>query len=190
MILKRFILSAALSVPTAPALAHTGAGPSADFTTGFLHPVHGLDHVLVMVTVGLFAALLGGRALWTVPASFVVMMLAGGSLGLAGTDIPAAETGIVVSIIVIGGVVALGGAWPASAAMALVGVFAVFHGYAHGAEMPLGSGAISYSLGFATATALLHGIGIAGGMASLRSRQAIRFAGAAVALMGIVVAVA
>jgi urease accessory protein len=148
-----------------------------------------MDHVLAMVTVGLLAALLGKRALWAVPASFVAMMLVGGLLGLAGIEVPAVEAGILASIVVLGLVVATGKTWSVGPAVGLVGMFALFHGYAHGAEMPIGVGALSYSLGFMGATALLHGAGIIIGLTAVKHRQIIRLAGAASALAGVALAV-
>ncbi|MBM6593296.1 HupE/UreJ family protein [Microvirga pudoricolor] len=186
--MKRIVLSAALSFAAAPAFAHTDVGTVSDFAHGFLHPIGGLDHVLAMVTVGLLAALLGGRALWAVPLSFVGMMIVGGALGFMGVEVPAVETGILASIVILGAVVALGRPLPVGLAMALVGVFAIFHGYAHGAEMPMESGAIGYSIGFALATALLHGAGILAGLAAFGHRSLIRFAGGAVAATGLVLA--
>jgi urease accessory protein len=188
MISKRFILTTALTMASAPAWAHTGAGVTSDFVSGFVHPFHGMDHVLAMVTVGLFAATIGGRALWAVPASFVVMMLAGAALGGVRLGIPAGEAGILASVIVLGSAVAVGRSWPSMAAMGLTGTFAVFHGYAHGTEMPFGAGVASYSLGFALATTLLHGSGLLAGTACLSSRRVTRFAGAAVAVAGVALA--
>src|SRR5688572_17148307 len=118
-------------IPTA-AFAHAGHGGHDGLLSGFMHPMGGLDHVLAMVAVGVFAAVLGGRALWLVPASFVAMMLAGFALGANGIDLPMVELGIALSSIVIGGAAALGRPMPVAAAMALVGTFAVFHGHAHG----------------------------------------------------------
>jgi urease accessory protein len=185
---KRLGLATLLSLASAPAFAHAGAGTASDFTHGFMHPLGGLDHVLAMVTVGLFAALLGARALWAVPMSFVGMMVVGGTLGFLGVAVPAVEIGILASIIVLGTMVALGKPLPVLAAMGLVGVFAVFHGYTHGAEMPMEAGALTYGLGFALATAMLHATGIFAGL-SLRGHRAItRVAGGAVAAAGLVLA--
>lgn len=147
-----------------PAAAHTGVGATAGFTHGFLHPVGGLDHVLAMVAVGLFAWLLSGRALWLVPAAFVVMMAAGGALGMLAVGVPYVETGIALSVIVIGGMVALGKSLPLAVAVAVVGAFAIFHGHAHGTEMPETMSGLAYGVGFMTATALLHGAGILAGI--------------------------
>src|SRR5437660_10938129 len=123
-------------VPTA-AFAHPGIGDAHGFVQGFAHPLGGLDHVLAMVTVGLLAWQLGGRALWLVPASFVLAMAAGGALGMADIPVPFVEVGIAVSVIVLGTMVALGTKAPLAITMALAALFAIFHGHAHGSEMPL-----------------------------------------------------
>ncbi len=130
-------------------------------TAAFAHPLGGLDHILAMVTVGIFAWQLGGRALWLVPASFVAAMMLGGALAIAGVPVPMVETGIAASVIVLGATVALGIKAPVAIAMGLVGLFAIFHGHAHGSEMPLDAGAGTYAAGFMLATALLHMAGIA-----------------------------
>lgn len=182
---KRSILVATLLVAATPALAHTGVHSASGFMSGIAHPLGGLDHALAMIGVGLFAAMLGRQALWALPLSFVAMMLIGGVLGMSGIEIPAVEIGITVSVVVLGAVVSLGWRWPIAAAMALVGAFATFHGYAHGAEIPAGSDATLYSLGFALASVMLHVLGIVFGLHSLRHMQAFRLAGAAVATAGI-----
>jgi urease accessory protein len=180
-------MSALMALAAAtPALAHTGHETASGVLAGIAHPMGGLDHVLAMVSVGLFAAALGGRALWALPASFVGMMLVGGALGMTGIAVPAVEAGIAASVIVLGAVVLLGRAWPVGAAMALVGFFAVFHGYAHGAEIPAGAGAALYSLGFTLASILLHGLGIALGSVTACQAHARRLAGASVAVAGVV----
>lgn len=150
------------------ALAHTGVGDTTGFTHGFEHPIGGIDHVLAMIAVGIFAFVLGGRALWLVPLSFVGMMAVGFLLGIGNVDVPFVELGIALSSIVIGAVAAWGKPMPVYDAMALVGVFAIFHGHAHGAEMPQDAGGLTYALGFMTATALLHVAGIAGAMCVVR----------------------
>jgi urease accessory protein len=182
-------LAALTLVPTA-ALAHTGAGATHGFAYGFMHPIGGLDHVLAMVTVGIFAAQLGGRALWLVPATFVLVMAAGGVAGVAGMPVPFVEIGIAVSVIVLGAIVALKAKAPAAVAMGIVGFFAVFHGYAHGAEMPGAAAGLSYGAGFMAATALLHAVGIGAGFAvgrigTRRDAAIYRIAGALVAVAGI-----
>ena len=172
------------------ALAHPGHD-AVGFTHGFMHPLGGLDHVLAMVAVGLYAALIGGRALWLVPATFLGVMALGGATGATGYPLPHVETGIALSVIVLGLAVALRLNLPTLAAMALVGVFAIFHGHAHGAEMPLGTSGLAYAVGFMLATALLHGAGIAVGVAAgkLADRGGWRVAqaaGSAMAVAGVV----
>jgi urease accessory protein len=176
--------AAIILVPTV-AWAHPGHDATAGFVQGFVHPVTGLDHLLAMIAVGLFAAQLGGRALWAVPLSFVAVMALGGALGMAGIGMPFVEAGIATSVIVLGLAVALRRKWPVAAAMALVGAFAVFHGQAHGTEMPADASGLVYGLGFMLATALLHAFGI--GMARISQAMApgaIRFGGAAMAVAG------
>ena len=191
----RLLVAALALIPTA-ALAHPGlAVHTHDLSHGFAHPFGGLDHALAMVAVGLLAVQLGGRALWQVPAAFVVTMAAAGAASMAGIGIPHIETGIAVSVLVLGAVIALRIGMPVVIAMAMVAVFAVFHGYAHGAEMAAGEGAASgllFGLGFITATLLLHGIGIAAGLLIARAPQGLRvsqFAGGAMALAGAVLLV-
>ncbi|MDO8264286.1 MAG: HupE/UreJ family protein [Gallionella sp.] len=173
------------------ALAHTGTGQSTGFSTGFMHPAGGADHLLAMLAVGLWAAQTGGRAAWAVPGTFVSMMLAGGVLGMSGVHVPYMEAGIVVSVLVLGVLIAGAFKLPLAISGLLVGIFAVFHGHAHGAEMPIAVGAVSYSAGFALATALLHAAGILAGtgLRKLNIEKITRFAGGAIALSGIYLAV-
>jgi urease accessory protein len=185
----RIILALALALLPTAALAHTGHGDAAGFVHGFMHPVGGLDHVLAMIAVGVFAFVLGGRALFLVPLAFVGMMAVGFLLGIAGTEVPFVELGIALSSIVIGGVAALGRPIHVAAAMSLVGVFAIFHGHAHGAEMATADG-LGYALGFIAATALLHAAGIAVAMGVARlvgqyGKLVAQFAGGAFALGGV-----
>lgn len=177
-----------------PALAHTGQGEASGLVHGFLHPIGGLDHVLAMVAVGLIAAQLGGRALVLVPASFLAMMALGGSLGAAGIALPFVELGIALSVVVLGALVTLNLPLPTAAAMILVGAFATFHGYAHGAEMPAAASGLAYGFGFVAATALLHaaGIGIgrlAGRPGDALGRPALQVAGAGLTAAGAVLLV-
>jgi urease accessory protein len=186
--LARAAVVVATLVPTA-AVAHTGGGDAHDFVHGFAHPFGGLDHVLAMITVGLFAYQLGGRALWLVPASFVLAMTAGGALGLAGIPVPFVEAGIAASVLVLGAIVAFGVKAPVAIAMALVAAFAVFHGHAHGAEMPAGGSIAAYAAGFVLATALLHAAGVTLGLLIGRFSEAygwlgFRLSGGLVALAG------
>lgn len=181
------LLAAGPTILPATAWAHTGLGDAGGFLHGALHPFGGLDHVLAMVAVGVFAACLGGRALLLVPASFVAMMAVGGALGMSGFELPFVEAGIAASVVVLGLVVAFGWNTPLAVAMALAGFFAIFHGYAHGAEMPATSSSLTYALGFMLATALLHLAGIGLGIATVgaRSHLARRIAGGAAALAGV-----
>lgn len=173
------------------ALAHTGAGPSAGFSAGFIHPAGGTDHLLAMLAVGLWAAQMGGRAAWAVPGTFVGMMIAGGVLGMSGVHVPYLEAGILVSVLVLGVLIAGAFKLPLAISGMLVGIFAMFHGHAHGAEMPIAVGAVAYSSGFALATALLHAAGILAGtyLRKLDIEKITRFAGGGIALGGIYLAV-
>jgi urease accessory protein len=180
----------ALLIVATTAQAHTGVGDTSGFLHGFGHPSGGLDHVLAMVAVGLFATQLGGRALWLVPLAFVSMMAIGAALGMAGVNLPFVELGIGLSVVVLGVAVAARAHLPTIAAMALVGVFAVFHGHAHGAEMPRSISGFEYGTGFVLATATLHAIGIGLGLSIGRLSDALgsrvlRVAGSAMALAGI-----
>lgn len=156
------LAAAALLLTAGPAFAHVGVGPVDTFSRGFLHPLSGIDHVLAMVAVGLFAINLGGVALWLVPSAFVGTMIFGGALGYYGWPLPMVEEGIGLSVVVMGLAIAFGVRLPTIAAMALVGLFALFHGHAHGTEgMGLGISFLPYAAGFVIATALLHVSGIA-----------------------------
>jgi urease accessory protein len=190
MVSKRFAIAVGLAAAATPAWAHTGAGLTSGFASGFIHPFVGQDHVLAMVTVGLLAVLLTGRARWAVPASFVAMMVFGGGLGVAGVTIPAAEAGILASVAVLGIVVAWGRSLPVGVAVGLAGFFAIFHGYAHGAEMPAGASTIFYTVGFCLATAMLHGAGMAAGVLAFTSPKIVRLTGAAIAVTGMATAIA
>ncbi len=178
------------------ALAHSGpAGHTHGFVHGFLHPLGGLDHVLAMVAVGLLAAHLGGRALLLVPASFVSLMALGGALGFTGIALPYAELAIALSVVVLGALVAFRANLPLALASLIAGGFAIFHGYAHGAELPVGASSLSYAAGFLIATALLHLSGIALGLgfaklfASNLGQRIVQAGGLATALAGVVLLV-
>lgn len=158
------LLAALLTLASNEVFAHTGVNITYGFSNGFGHPLAGLDHVLVMIAIGVFAANLGGRAVWLIPASFLWTMAVGGVLGMWGLKLPLAETVIAISVIVLGAAVALQWSLPIRVAMAMVGVFAVFHGYAHGAEMHSDKAGLSYAIGFVSATALLHLIGLGIGL--------------------------
>jgi urease accessory protein len=162
---KRLAFIAAIVLATtAPAFAHIGVGDTTSFATGFGHPLSGLDHITVMVAVGLWAALKGGRALWVWPATFVAIMLVGGALGMADAPIPFVEPAILASLVALGLLVALAVDLPVWQGAVIIGVFAVFHGHAHGSEAPETASGIEYLAGFALATALLHSAGIGVGL--------------------------
>jgi urease accessory protein len=173
------------------ALAHTGLEHAVSFASGFKHPWTGLDHMLAMLAVGLWAGLSGGRALWAWPLAFVGVMLAGGALGIAGVSVPMVEPGILASVIVLGLLVLTAAHLPVVLGVALVAVFALLHGHAHGTELPAHAAAATYAAGFALATALLHGLGL--GVATLcrgdTGRLVVRGAGAVVAVAGMALAV-
>lgn len=154
----------ALALSPAAAFAHTGIGETSGFMHGFAHPVSGLDHILAMVMVGVFAYQLGGRALWLVPATFVLVMAMGGGLGVFGIDVPFVEVGIALSVIVLGAIVALDIKAPTAVAVGMVGLFAIFHGHAHGVEMPENAGSLAYAAGFMIATAVLYAVGVGLGL--------------------------
>lgn len=182
-------LTIMLLTPTL-AFAHAGPGGAAGFIHGFNHPIGGIDHVLAMVAVGVFAFILGGRALFLVPISFVLMMVIGFALGIAQVEVPFVELGIALSSVVIGGAAATGRPMPAALAAGLVGIFAVCHGHAHGSEMPASASGLSYAAGFVVATALLHLTGLAAstGVARVIGRHGklvARVAGGVFALSGI-----
>ena len=185
----RLLVMVALLLAPSVAFAHPGHGEGGSLLAGFIHPFSGIDHLLAMTAVGLFAANLGGRALWAVPATFVAMMALGGVFGAAGVSLPFAETAIALSVLVFGFVIFSGMTPPVLAAMALVGIFAIFHGHAHGTEMPVGGSGVVYGIGFMVATTLLHGFGITLGLAirwfdDVPRRRAMQACGVAIALIG------
>ncbi|HVG52739.1 MAG TPA: HupE/UreJ family protein [Xanthobacteraceae bacterium] len=188
--MRKLSLPLGLVLALAPglAMAHPGAEHVHGAVEGFLHPFGGLDHVLAMVAVGIFAAQLGGRALWLVPAAFVGTMAAAGALGMSGVALPHVEIGIALSVVALGAAVALNLHIPTSIAAGLAGVFAIFHGYAHGAEMPASLSGLGYATGFICATAILHAIGI--GLVVLLTRREWTASPVAVRVVGGVVAIA
>ena len=143
--------------------AHSDTGMVGGFASGFMHPVLGWDHVAAMVAVGLWGAFLGSTAIWLLPVIFPVVMAFGGALGVAGIHIPSVETGIALSAIVLGLMVAFAIKPPLYISAIIVGAFAIFHGHAHGTELPTAANPISYSMGFVISTGLLHLAGIAFG---------------------------
>lgn len=180
---------ACLAVVLAPAIAfaHEETGQAAGFLAGLMHPVTGMDHVLAMIAVGLWGAVLGPPAIWVLPVAFPLVMALGGLMGLLGIPLPGVEIGIALSAIVLGAMVLAEARPPIWLAALIVAVFAVFHGHAHGRELPEGTSALLYSLGFVIATGLLHAVGILLGVAYRWpvGRRALRAAGAGVALAGL-----
>jgi urease accessory protein len=169
-----------------PATAHTGDF-SGGLLGGFVHPLFGPDHVVAMVAVGLWGAFLGPPAVFTLPIVFPLVMAVGGALGIVGVPLPAAELAIATSAIVLGLMVASAARPPLWVAATIVAAFAIFHGYAHGAELPVGTDAAAYSIGFVTATGLLHLAGIALGL-TVRwpaGRMGVRGTGAVIAGAGL-----
>jgi urease accessory protein len=170
------------------AYAHTGEGLAGGFLGGFVHPIFGPDHVAAMVAVGLWGAFLGAPAIWLLPVVFPLVMAFGGVIAILGLPIPGTEIGIAVSAIVLGLMVALAARPPLWTAGLVVAAFAIFHGHAHGAELPPGADVLAYSAGFVVATGLLHLTGIAFGLLARWpvGRIAVRAAGALIALAGVI----
>lgn len=184
---SRCLAAASFAAFASPAIAHVQVGQATGFFTGFLHPISGLDHVLAMVAVGLWGAQLGAPAIWLLPVTFPIVMAFGGFLGLLGVPLRGVEIGIAGSAILLGAAVMTERKPPLIAAAALVGFFAIFHGHAHGTELPPGQSGLLYSLGFVVATGCLHAIGIAIGAIHRwpAGQVALRLAGGCVGLAGI-----
>lgn len=184
---SRRALSVTLLLVAIPALAHVQEGQAAGFLTGLAHPVSGLDHVLAMVAVGLWGAQLGVPAIWLLPVTFPLVMAFGGFLGLVGIPLPGVETGVALSALALGLAVATSWRPPLAIAALMVAAFAVFHGHAHGTELPAGQSGLTYSIGFVTATGLLHLAGISIGLIHRWpvGRVALRVLGVGVAAGGL-----
>jgi urease accessory protein len=185
--IHRLVLAALVLAASGPALAHEGDLAAGGFATGFLHPLLGLDHVAAMVAVGLWGAFLGAPAIWMLPVAFPLVMALGGALGVMGVPLPAVETGIAASAIVIGVAIAMAFRPPIWIAAIVVAFFAIFHGHAHGAEMPGAVSPLAYAAGFVIGTGLLHLAGIALGLLT-RSRPgtlAVRAMGGVIAIAGL-----
>ena len=177
---------ALLALVPGTASAHTETGTVGGFISGFKHPINGLDHIVAMVAVGLWGAFLGGRAMWLLPVVFPMVMAFGGALGVMGVPLPGIEVGIAISGVCLGLMVCLAAKPPLWVAAVLVGVFAIFHGHAHGTERPTAANALTYAVGFVICTGLLHLSGIAFGLLVRWNwgRVTVRVAGAAIALVG------
>lgn len=182
------LLGLGLALRPAAAAAHVPGGEVAGLLSGLLHPVSGLDHVVAMLAVGLWGAQLGAPALWLLPVTFPMVMALGGMLGLLGVHVPGVEVGIALSAVLLGLMVLRAARPPWLPAAALVGLFAVFHGHAHGTELPEGAHGLLYSLGFVLATGAVHAAGIAIGLVHRWpvGRLALRVAGAGVTSAGLV----
>jgi urease accessory protein len=186
----RVLITLAFVLAPSLAFAHVGVGDTHGAIHGFVHPLTGIDHLLAMIGVGIFAAHLGGRAIWLVPIAFMTMMAVGGAFGVAGLGVPFVETGIGLSVVALGAIIAFRVGLPLPFAMAVVGFFALFHGHAHGAEMPRSASGLAYGFGFVAATGVLHlsGIALAFALRSLPQPRFVRFStlvGAAMALAGL-----
>jgi len=184
---KLLALAALLAFPASAALAHEGAVAGGGFLTGFLHPNLGWDHVAAMVAVGLWGAFLGAPAIWLLPVTFPLVMALGGALGVAGVPVPGIETGIAASALIIGLAVLMAWRPPLMVAAVIVGFFAVFHGHAHGQEMPQAANPLAYAAGFVIGTGFLHLAGISLGLftASERGALAVRGLGGVIAAAGL-----
>lgn len=181
------LLAAMLMVlPATPAFAHAVVGASAGFESGFLHPITGIDHLVAMVAVGLWGAQLGSPAIWVLPIAFPLIMAVGGFLGVADINLPLTEQIVALSGIALGLLIALKVRLPLWAATLLVGIFAVFHGYAHGRELPEAANPAAFGIGFVTATGLLHLAGIVIGLLVSWpiGARAVRVCGAVIGCIG------
>ncbi|MCC6232981.1 MAG: HupE/UreJ family protein [Verrucomicrobiales bacterium] len=190
-ILARFSLLLVLLIPVS-VQAHPGHGVTG-MEQGLAHPFSGLDHLLAMLAIGLWAAQLGGARRWAVPALFVGVMTLAGGMGLSGVALPGVEHGIAASVMILGLVIAFAVRPPMALTLGMVASFAVFHGFAHGAEMAAGSSAVAYSAGFVASTALLHACGFGLGLALVRAARVapwLRLAGGGIALAGLALSVA
>lgn len=186
--LKYIPITLVLLMTSSLAFGHAApAGPDSGFLSGFKHPLLGWDHIVAMIAVGLWGAFLGRPAIWVLPVVFPLVMAVGGALGVAGLPIPAVETGIALSGVVLGVMVMLAVTPPLWVAGVIVGIFAIFHGHAHGAELPGGANALAFSFGFVIATGLLHLLGIVLGLLTHwpAGKMIIRVCGALIALVGL-----
>jgi urease accessory protein len=186
--LKRFMVPIAIFALPTLAQAHPGPiGHTHGLINGFVHPLTGMDHVLAMIAVGLWAAQRGGRALWSVPLTFISLMTLGAIIGMAGIGrVPFVEQGIAASVLVLGIFIATAARLPLAASISIIGLFAVFHGFAHGAEMPATASGLLYGIGFVLATAALHLAGIGLGMTAQKfsSQKLVRYVGGIIAACG------
>ncbi len=192
--MKKYTMSAlVLALTLIPKVAFAHDGPhsllfSEGFFYGFMHPILGIDHLLAMLCVGVISSQLGGKAIWQVPATFVIVMAVGGALGILGIGLPAVETAIALSVLALGAAIVAGKQFPLPATLVLVAGFALFHGHAHGEEMPSLVEPLQYAVGFMTATTIVHLLGVGIGEVMTkgpRQTAVLRLAGAGVLTMGI-----
>lgn len=183
----RILSAVGMGLAVTSAWAHTGAGITGGFASGFMHPLFGADHVVAMVAVGLWGAFLGTPAIWVLPVTFPLVMTIGGALGVMGVPLPGVEIGIALSAIVLGAMVAFAVRPPLWIAAIIVATFAIFHGHAHGTELPNAADPIAYSLGFVVATGLLHLAGIAIGLVVRwrHGKTLVQACGVAISMAGV-----
>tara|TARA_R110001599_G_scaffold26935_4_gene94936 strand:- start:15355 stop:15939 length:585 start_codon:yes stop_codon:yes gene_type:complete len=190
--IAKILSSTVFLLASGAALAHPSHEHASSFMAGFFHPVGGFDHLLAMLAIGLWASSLGGRALWAIPTAFVITMLAGGGLAVAGLSVPFVEQGILLSVIILGALVLFAKRLSTAVCAAIAASFALFHGVAHGMEMPLNADGLHYALGFAVATAGLHVVGLGFGqwMAKMGTPLVTRMSGSVIATAGLLLAFA
>ncbi|MDX1641748.1 MAG: HupE/UreJ family protein [Balneolaceae bacterium] len=181
-----FLFSAFLLLPSL-LIAHPGAGHISGFWVGFGHPFGGLDHMLAMLAVGIWASQMSDKAVWAVPLTFVGVMLLAGAFGIAGIAIPFVEQGIIMSVLILGILIAVAARIPLAVSAVIVGLFAIFHGHAHGEEIPAAITGLSYGIGFAFSTMILHIAGIGFGMLFKNAERVpvVRYAGMAITVLGV-----
>ncbi len=187
-LIRRFLTGTFLFLVPALLAAHPAdTGAISGFVSGMSHPFSGLDHLLAMVAVGLWASLLDRKAFWVLPATFISAMAIGSALGLSGFALPFVEEGILVSVLLFGALIAAAARMPMAFSIGLVALFALFHGNAHGAEMSANVSAVEYTVGFCLATAILHATGVAAGLLSLslKAKRLVRIGGLAIVAAGL-----
>jgi urease accessory protein len=184
----KILLLLALLFSSTNLFAHPLLGTQSGFSNGFFHPLSGLDHILAMLAVGIWAAQMGGKAKWIIPITFVGIMSVGGMLGMNNISLPFAEIGILVSVVVLGVLILAGVRLPMLVSSILVGVFALCHGHTHGTELPAAASGVMYAIGFALTTIVLHlsGIGFGTAVTKIANEKIVKFSGAVIALMGLI----
>ncbi|MBS1494047.1 MAG: HupE/UreJ family protein [Bacteroidetes bacterium] len=183
----KILLLLALLLSSTNLFAHPLLGTQSGFSNGFFHPLSGLDHILAMLAVGIWAAQMGGKAKWIIPLSFVGLMSIGGVLGMNNISLPFAEIGILVSVVVLGVLILAGVRLPILVSSILVGVFALCHGHTHGTELPAAASGVMYAAGFVLTTIVLHlsGIGFGTAVNKIANEKIVKFSGAMIALAGL-----